>query len=84
MVEIDGTKAALKAPSPNRRRNRLGRRSATKVASAIGPVPSMAAMRMSRTKPRMRLAIVQTPTVKAPRIMPVALQDGAAPGKPDR
>ena len=38
--EKAGTKAALKAPSPNRRRNRLGSLSATKKASAIGPAPS--------------------------------------------
>ncbi len=67
--EIDGTKAALKAPSPNSRRNKLGSRSATKNASATGPVPRMAAIRISRAKPRMRLAIVHIPTVKAPRSM---------------
>ncbi len=77
MVEMEGTKAALNAPSPNRRRNRLGSLSATKNASAMGPVPRMAAMRISRTKPKMRLAIVHNPTVKAPRIMPVLLAYGA-------
>ena len=75
MVEMEGTKAALNAPSPNRRRNRFGRRSATKNASATGPVPSTAAIMISRTKPRMRLAIVQAPTVNAPRIMGRAVDD---------
>ena len=63
----DGTKAALKAPSPNSRRNRLGSRLATKNASATGPAPTRAAIRMSRTKPRRRLAMVQPPTVRIPR-----------------
>ena len=35
-------------------------------ASAIGPVPARAAMRMSRAKPMMRLAMVQPPTVTMP------------------
>ena len=74
MPEKAGTKAALKAPSPNRRRNRLGRRRATKKASATGPVPSIAAIIMSRTKPSRRLAMVQPPTVRTLRSMglPVA------------
>ena len=37
--ENAGMNAALNAPSPNRRRNRLGSFNATKNASAIGPVP---------------------------------------------
>ena len=65
--EKAGTKAALKAPSPNRRRNRLGRRLATKNASATGPAPARAAIRISRRKPRRRLAMVQPPTVRMPR-----------------
>ena len=60
-------KAALNAPSPNRRRNRLGSRRATKNASATGPSPSRAAISMSRAKPSTRLAIVQPPTVTMPR-----------------
>ena len=62
-----GTKAALNAPSPNSRRNRLGNLRATKKASAIGPAPSFAAIRMSRMKPRIRLSIVQPPTVAMAR-----------------
>jgi hypothetical protein len=58
-----GTKAALNAPSPNRRRNRLGRRKATKNASATTPVPSTAAIIMSRAKPSTRLTMVSPPTV---------------------
>ena len=54
-----GTKAEAKAPSAKRRRKRLGRRWATKKASATGPVPSAAAMNMSRTKPRTRLVAVR-------------------------
>ncbi len=62
-----GTKAALKAPSPNSRRNRLGNCSATKNASASGPAPSRWAISMSRAKPRTRLAMVQPPTVRTLR-----------------
>ena len=58
-----GTNAELKAPSPNSRRNRLGKRNATKKASATAPVPSTAAIRMSRTKPNTRLTMVRPPTV---------------------
>ena len=73
-----GTKAALNAPSPNRRRNRLGRRSATKNASATGPAPSRAAISMSRAKPSRRLARVQPPTVRMPRSMGRARKRRAA------
>ena len=62
-----GTKAELKAPSPNSRRNRLGKRNATKKASATAPVPSTAAIRMSRTKPNTRLTMVRPPTVAKAR-----------------
>ena len=58
-----GTKAELKAPSAKSRRKRLGKRKATKKASATGPVPRAAAMKMSRTKPRRRLVAVAPPTV---------------------
>ena len=53
-----GTKAAEKAPSANSLRKKLGSLKATKNASATGPAPSRAAIRMSRTKPSARLAIV--------------------------
>ena len=53
-----GTKAALKAPSANRLRNILGRRSATKNASETGPAPRKAAINISRTKPSTRLTMV--------------------------
>ena len=62
-----GTNAELKAPSANSRRNRLGKRKATKKASATAPVPSTAAIRMSRTKPRARLTMVRPPTVAKAR-----------------
>ena len=62
-----GTKAELKAPSPNRRRNRLGKRKATKNASATAPEPSVAAIRISRTKPNTRLSMVSPPTVAKAR-----------------
>jgi hypothetical protein len=41
----------------------LGKRNATKNASATGPVPSAAATMMSRAKPSRRLAAVPPPTV---------------------
>src|SRR3546814_2473688 len=55
-----GTKAALKAPSAKRRRNRLGSRKAAKKASATGLAQTALAIRMSRTKPRMRLMPVRS------------------------
>ena len=58
-----GTNAELNAPSPNRRRNRFGNRKATTNASATQPVPSEAAIRISRTKPKIRLSSVNPPTV---------------------
>src|SRR5690606_3428094 len=57
-----GTKAVLKAPSANSRRNRLGKRKAAKKASAAGAVPSTAAISASRTKPATRLISVSEPT----------------------
>jgi hypothetical protein len=54
----------LNAPSPKIARKWLGRRSATKNASATGPAPSTAASTMSRTKPVMRESSVKPPTVK--------------------
>ena len=64
-----GTKAALNAPSPNRRRNMLGNLLATRNASATPPVPAKAAISMSRAKPSRRDAMVQPPTVRMPRNM---------------
>ena len=58
-----GTKAALKAPSAKIRRNMLGKRKATKKASAAGPVPRTGAISTSRRKPRTRLPAVQPLTV---------------------
>ncbi len=60
-----GTKAELNAPSANNLRKRLGNLNATKNASAIGPVPSAPAIRMSRMKPSTRLTSVMPPTVIA-------------------
>ena len=62
-LENSGTKAALKAPSANRRRKVLGSWNAALNASATGPVPSAAAMNISRVKPRMRLISVPEATV---------------------
>ena len=56
--EASGTKAALNAPSANRLRNKFGKRWATKNASATGPAPRIAAVRMSRMKPKTRLTSV--------------------------
>jgi hypothetical protein len=65
-LENIGTKAVLNAPSAKKRRNMLGSEKATRKASATGPAPMKAAIRMSRTKPRMRLSSVQKPTVTKP------------------
>src|SRR5579884_2833080 len=67
-----GTKAALNAPSANRLRNRLGRRWATKNASATGPAPRIAAVNTSRMKPKTRLNRVNEPTVAAERKSAIA------------
>src|SRR4051794_15607784 len=58
-----GTKAVLKAPSANSRRKVLGNWKAALKASAIGPVPSAAAISISRPKPRARLISVPEATV---------------------
>ncbi len=63
-----GTKPWLKAPSPNRRRNRLGMRKAKAKASAAMPAPITRAKIISRAKPRIRLTMVRPP------IVPVAFQ----------
>jgi len=72
-----GTKAMLKAPSAKKRRNMLGSEKATRNASATGPAPSVAAIRISRTKPKTRLAIVQRPTVKKPAIRRIGFKAGS-------
>ena len=53
-----GTNAAENAPSANSLRKKLGSLNATKKASATGPAPSRAAIRMSRANPSTRLAMV--------------------------
>src|SRR5262252_10259565 len=62
-------KAALKAPSAKMARKWLGRRSATKNASATGPAPRMAASIMSRANPVRRDTSVKPPTVRIRSIM---------------
>ena len=56
-----GTKAASVAPSPTRRRSRLGIRNATKNASAPRPAPKTEPITISRPKPAMRLSSVSPP-----------------------
>ena len=63
-LENIGTKAVLNAPSAKKRRNMLGRAKATRNASATGPAPRRAAIRISRPKPNTRLASVHPPTVR--------------------
>ncbi len=58
-----GTKAELNAPSAKSRRKVLGKRKAALKASATGPVPTAAAISVSRRKPKMRLPSVAVPTV---------------------
>ena len=58
-----GTKAWLKAPSANRRRNRLGMRKATLKASVMALAPNIDAMSNSRPSPVMREARVSSDTV---------------------
>ena len=67
-----GMNAAWNAPSANIRRNKFGNLKATKNASATGPAPSIAAISISRAKPRMRLAIVYEPTVAIERKSTIA------------
>jgi hypothetical protein len=57
-----GTKAAVKAPSPSNRRNRLGNVNAETNAEFRALVPKAAAMKISRTKPSTREAIVAVAT----------------------
>ena len=63
----NGTKAAEKAPSANRRRKKFGSLNATKKASATAPEPSTADSTISRTKPTTRLSSVKPPTVAMAR-----------------
>ena len=60
-----GTKAWLKAPSANRRRNKLGMRKATLKASVMALAPNIDAMSNSRPSPVMREARVSSETVDA-------------------
>ena len=87
-----GTNAWLNAPSPNRRRNRLGMRKATLKASVIAVAPKVAAISRSRIRPVTRDARVISETVEAalsrdtgtsvaPGLRPIP-QDG--PGRRDR
>ena len=55
-----GMKAALRAPSPKRRRKRFGILKATAKASQTMPVPKILAHIMSRARPSIRLKNVQT------------------------
>jgi hypothetical protein len=58
-------KAALKAPSPNKWRKRLGNIKETPKASQTNPEPKNEAQAISRTSPRMRLASVARDIVLA-------------------
>jgi len=60
-----GTKAWLKAPSANRRRNRLGMRNATLKASVSALAPKVDAINNSRARPVMREARVSKETIEA-------------------
>ena len=62
-----GIKAALNAPSPKRRRNRLGILKATVKASHTIPCPKMLAHIMSLTRPSMRLSRVHMLIILAER-----------------
>ena len=62
-----GTNAWEKAPSPNRRRSRLGMRKATLNASNEAPAPNTDEMTMSRTRPVTRDASVKSEIVDAAR-----------------
>ena len=56
-----GMKAAVNAPSPSRRRNKLGTMKANWNAPEIAVVPMRAAKHCSRTRPSTRLASVAAP-----------------------
>ena len=60
-----GTKAMVREPSANRRRRMLGKRKATKKASAIGPAPRTAARIRSRRNPSILLKSVATEIIPA-------------------
>ena len=57
----------MEQKAQQREREIMSERKATKKASATKPVPSAAAIRISRTKPSMRLIIVSPPTVAKAR-----------------
>ena len=69
LLPNNGTKAALKAPSPKIRRNIFGKRKAAKKASATTPVPKNLAIKMSRTTPKIRLIKVNPEIVIKERSM---------------
>ena len=64
-AKMQSTNAWLKAPSANRRRNRLGMRNATLKASVSALAPNIEAIRRSRTRPVTREARVRRETVEA-------------------
>ena len=63
-----GINADDSAPSPNSARNKLGMRKATTKEDMASDVPNRLAVRMSRIMPRMRLNIVNPPTLAANRM----------------
>src|SRR5262245_66492407 len=76
-----GTNARVSEPSPTRRRNKFGIVNATKNAS-LAATGNAKAIRLSRTRPSTRLAIVAPATTPAERVTrPAASVDtAAAPG----
>ena len=62
-----GTNAELKAPSANMRRKKFGKRNAAKNASDNMLTPTCCAIKMSRTKPRMREREMKKEIVKIER-----------------
>lgn len=58
-----GTNAAVKAPSANKLRNKLGSLNETKKASETNPAPKKLAITISRTKPVHLLIRVNPPNV---------------------
>ncbi|MNT60094.1 hypothetical protein D3C72_1976510 [compost metagenome] len=65
VVASTGTKAWLKAPSANKRLNRLGMRKATLKASVSALAPNMVAISRSRARPVTRESSVNRETVEA-------------------
>jgi len=81
VITYVGTNAAEKAPSAKRERNRFGRRSATKKASAMKPAPRKAATRTSRTNPKTRLTAVNPPMVTIDLIKAIGGESGNSVGR---